>query len=704
MRSVSPATRAVAMLVCCAVAGAAEDILIQDFEGNDYGNWKAEGEAFGSGPAHGTLPRQMEVTGFAGKGLASSFHGGDKSSGTLTSPPFKVERRYINFLIGGGGFRDETCMNLLVDGKVVRSATGSNTQPGGSERLGWQSWDVGELAGKEAVLQLVDKRTGGWGHISVDHIVQSDRKRQDEQAKPALREMTIEKAYLHLPVKNGAPMQRMKVAAGGHVIDEGDIELADDQPDFWVFLCVGPHKGTVATLSVPALPADSKALASIVQADDVPDAANLYKEKKRPQFHFSARRGWLNDPNGLVYYKGEYHLFLQHNPYGWKWGNMHWAHAVSKDLLHWQELPIAIYPYRHGDWAFSGSAIVDKDNTAGFKTGDEDVIVAAYTSTGRGECIVYSNDRGRTFAEYQGNPVVKHAGRDPKLIWYAPGRHWVMAVYDEFEKKRFIAFYSSPDLKTWTFQSRVEGYFECPELFELPVDGKAGNTRWVLYAADAKYSVGRFDGKMFAAGHAGKHQVHWGAFYASQTYNDVPDGRRIQIGWGQIAMEGMPFNQMMTFPCELTLRSTEDGIRMYAKPVKEIEALRMTKHAREEITLDAGRPLSLPVSGNLFEIQAEFAVGNAKSFGVEVAGTRVVYDVAKGSLMNMPLKPVDGKLRMQVLMDRSSLEVCGNDGRVYLTQAFSNPGNIAAVSLFSEAGQTKLVRLEVYELKSVWER
>ena len=162
----------------------------------------------------------------------------------------------------------------------------------------------------------------------------------------------------------------------------------------------------------------------------------MYQEKYRPQFHFSPRIGWNNDPNGLVFYKGEWHLYFQHNPYGWNWGNMHWGHAVSTDLVHWTQLPIAIYPFKYGDWVFSGGAVVDEDNTAGFKSGAEEVIVASYTSTGRGEAIAYSNDRGRTFTDYAGNPVVKHQGRDPKIIWYGPGKHWVMAVYDEEGRRR----------------------------------------------------------------------------------------------------------------------------------------------------------------------------------------------------------------------------------------------------------------------------
>ena len=189
---------------------AGDDILLADFEGETYGEWKVAGEAFGSGPARGTLPHQMEVSGFQGRGLVNSFFKGDGSVGTLTSPPFRVRRPYLNFLIGGGGYEGETCMNLLVDGKVVRTAAGPNTVPGGSEALEWASWDVAEFSGKEAVIQVVDRRTGGWGHINVDHVVQSDRRKAAPQGKgPAEREILLDKAFLNLPVKNGARKCRL---------------------------------------------------------------------------------------------------------------------------------------------------------------------------------------------------------------------------------------------------------------------------------------------------------------------------------------------------------------------------------------------------------------------------------------------------------------------------------------------------------------
>ncbi len=686
------------------------DILVEDFEGETYGDWEVTGTAFGPGPARGTLPGQMPVTGYKGEGLVNSFFGGDASTGTLTSPPLTIERRKINFLIGGGGYEGKTCINLIVDGEIVRTATGPNVEPGGSERLDWHTWNVAEFEGRQAVIEIVDQATGGWGHINVDHIVQSDRRRQEA---PAERALVVERRYLHLPVENGAAMRRMEFRLDEATVREFDIELAldPDEADFWVFADLAPFAGEELVVAVDRLPADSTALAALRQDDEVPGADELYREPLRPQFHFTSRRGWLNDPNGLVYYDGEYHLFYQHNPYGWRWGNMHWGHAVSTDLVHWRELPIALYPQRYGDWCFSGGALVDWDNTAGFQTGEEKVIVATYTSTGRGEALAYSNDRGRTFTDYEGNPVVEHRGRDPKVIWYEPGGHWVMAVYSEIDDEPCIAFYTSADLKGWEYQSHIEGYYECPEIFELAVDGDEAETLWVVYAADGAYALGDFDGSVFTPQHEGKHRFNWGnCFYASQTFSDIPpeDGRRIQIAWGRVAHPGMPFNQMMNFPVVLTLRSTEEGPRLFAEPVEEIALLHETRHAWEDVAVGPENDLLAGIEGELFHVRAEFALGGTERFGFRIRGVPVVYDTGKAALIcndrTAPLAAVEGRIRLELLVDRTSIEVFANDGQVYMPMGMIFPEDDRSLAVFSEGGNATAVSLNVAELRSIWEQ
>ena len=685
--------------------GQADDLVISDFEAEDYGEWQVSGEAFGEGPAPGTLPNQMEVTGYQGERLVNSFYGGDASTGTLTSPPFEIQRPYINFLIGGGKDLQHTCIQLIIDGQAVAVATGPNDSPGGSERLDWHSWQVEPWMGQEATIQIVDQATGGWGHINIDAITQSD---ETKQAEPEARTLTVQETYLHLPVKTGAPMRRMKMMVDGETIREFDIEYDAQDPDFWVFSHVEPYKGLELTLHIDALPADSPGLEAVKQSPTVPKPGQLYEEAFRPQFHFTSRRGWNNDPNGLVYYDGEYHLYYQHNPYGYNWGNMHWGHAVSTDLVHWRELPIALYPQEYGDWCFSGGALVDNQNTGGFQTGKEEVIIAAYTSTGRGECIAYSNDRGRTFTEYEGNPVVEHEGRDPKIIWYEPGQHWVMAVYNQIGESQGIAFYTSDNLKSWQKQSRIDGYYECPEIFELPVDGDEDNPMWVVYAADGAYSLGGFDGKTFTA-ESGKHAFHYGdCFYASQTYSDIPphDGRRIQIAWGRTGHPDMPFNQMMNFPVTLTLRDTDEGVRLFAEPIREIAELHANHAAWQNHALTQDEDAFGIETGELLHIQAVVEVGDAERITLDIRGEPVVYDAQSQRLLcqdsSAPLKPVDGKIHLEMLVDRLSLEIFGNHGRIYMPMSAILDQDNRTVAVKAQGGDANLAQMDVYTLKPIW--
>ena len=490
--------------------------------------------------------------------------------------------------------------------------------------------------------------------------------------------------------ESGAREVRRRLCADASV-REFEIELADGEPSFWAFSDMAAFKGKKLTIEAGKSSAGQKALDAVVQSDDLKNADELYKEKLRPQIHFSSRRGWLNDPNGLVFSHGEYHLFYQHNPYGWDWGNMHWGHAVSKDLVHWQELPVALYPKQFGDWCFSGSAVVDKRNTAGFQKGTEDVIVAIYTSTGRGECIAYSNDDGRTFTDYEANPVVKHSGRDPKVVWYEPSRRWVMAVYDERDGSRGVAFHTSTDLKKWEFRSRIDGFYECPELFELPVDGDAKKTRWVLTAANNEYVLGTFDGKEFKAETKKLRGNQGDCLYAAQTFNNLPgdDGRRLQIGWAQVATPGMPFNQAMTFPTELTLRTTDDGVRLFANPAREIEKLHDKKHVWKDVVLKEGENPLKELHGELFHIRAEFEAQDAARCGFVIRGVPVEYDIK-------------GKLRLEILVDRGLYEIFVNDGRVYVPRRVSPKDEDHTLSVFAKGGACKLNYLEVYELNSAW--
>lgn len=704
------------LLACVPAFAGQEDILIADFEGDDYGDWVVTGDAFGPGPARGTLPDQMAVSGFEGHGLVNSYYKGDGTTGTLTSPPFEIKHKYINFLIGGGKYPGKTCINLLIDGKVVRTATGPNDRPGGSEELNWHGWAVAEFIAAMAQIQIVDKGTGSWGHVNIDHIYQSNKRAAVLSDKT--RDFHVKKRYLNFPVKNGAKKRLISLIVDAKVVREFDIELAPAEPDFWVFLDVSPFRGKRATLRIDRYdPKRGRGFDAVYQADTFIGEENLYKEKLRPQFHFSSRRGWNNDSNGMVYYDGEYHLFYQHNPYGWAWGNMTWGHAISTDMIHWTELGDAIHPDRLGT-IFSGSAVVDERNTAGFQTGDEKVIVCIYTSAGgtnpmsRGQpftqSIAYSNDRGRTFTVYENNPVLGHVGgsnRDPKVIWHEPTHQWVMVLYLD---DHVMGFYTSEDLKSWNFQSKLKCFHECPEFFELPVDGDQDNKKWVLYGASGHYLVGTFDGREFRKD-SEEIQFHYGnCFYASQTFSNIPeeDGRRIQIAWGQVPMPDMPFNQMMLFPVTLRLETTEDGTRMFAEPIREIEKLHGKSHRVRERTLEPGSDPLSDVTGELFHIRAEFELNGAKEFGFVIRGVPVVYDVEREELScqnrSAPLKPASGKIHLELLVDRTSIEVFGNHGRLYMPIGTILPEDNRWLVLFCKGGNVRIDTLEIHELRSAW--
>ena len=404
------------------------------------------------------------------------------------------------------------------------------------------------------------------------------------------RSFTITDDLLLVPIRNGAEKAQVSLFVDGRRVRHFNAELAASEEDvsFWAFFDLRPFQGGQARVAVSG-PSPSR-VDLIRQGDSYPGEEVLYQEDWRPRFHFTSQRGWNNDPNGLVYYEGEWHLFYQHNPVGWGWDNMHWGHAVSRDLVHWRELGDALFPWSDDarGHVFSGGGLIDWKNTSGFGDGDRPPMVVAFTDTEAGESLAWSRDRGRTFTAWEGNPVVEHQGRDPKILWHEPSGRWVMVVYDETEE-RAIDFHSSVDLKSWRFESRLPGFFECPELVELAIDG-GPETRWVVFAADGEYVLGSFDGRVFRPDHPGKHRLWHGNFYASQIYSDAPDGRRVQIGWARgNDYPGMPFNQGMTVPVDLSLRRTADGPRLYAEPVPELRSLRADHHSRLAIRAVAGR-------------------------------------------------------------------------------------------------------------------
>lgn len=641
------------------------DILIADFEGPDYGAWAVTGTTFGTGPARGTLARQYEVSGHKGNGLVNGYHGEDASTGTLTSPEFIIKRPTIAFRISGGHHPGKACLNLIVDGRPVRSATGEN-----SERLERRAWGVSGLIGRKARIQIVDDTARSWGHINVDDIMQTDAR---------------------------------------------DVPIDTPEP--------------------------------------------LWNEKWRPRYHYTPERNWLNDPNGLVFHDGEYHLFHQYNADGIPSDHKDWFHAVSRDLVHWEPLGVAIKG-EDGVSIWSGSAVVDHRNTSGFGKDGEPAMVAIYTGFRladgmQSQCIAYSTDRGRTWSKYAKNPVIdwEPSFRDPKVFWHEPTRKWVMVVSKADEKR--VRFYGSPDLKRWEKLSTFgpagapvdrKANWECPDLFPLPIEGEPGKTKWVLHAgmggghvsggSGGEYFIGEFDGTAFRNDNA-PDVVLWAGYgkddYAAISWNDAagPNGEAYWIGW----MSGLqyagdipthPWLSGLTLPRVLSLRRFPEGLRLITKPAPQLKTLRgvSRRYEGEVVAPDRAFVPDRSVWGDALEIEAVLKPGSAREVGIVVRKgedeeTRVGYDVAQKALFvdrtrsgrtdfnaafpgrsSGPLSMRDGTVSLRLFVDRASVEVFGNGGETVLTELiFPKPGS-QGVQVYAMGGAAEVVSLRIWKLGS----
>lgn len=452
----------------------------------------------------------------------------------------------------------------------------------------------------------------------------------------------------------------------------------------------------------------------------------------RPQFHFTPEKNWHNDPNGLVYYKGEYHMFYQHNPNGNEWGYMHWGHTISSDLIHWKHFPIALYPDENSKdkencTAYSGSAIVDTENLLGMQKGDEKTLVAFYTSQNCGQRIAYSTDKGRTWEKYSGNPIIplneKDDARDPKVIWHEDSKQWVMVLYrktTEDDKTKGISFYTSQNLVDWEWKSHLNGFYECPDLVELQVTNRPDEHKWILFDGDGSYMIGDFNGEEFTV-ESTKLKSDFGKnYYATQTWSNIPDedGRTIQIAW----MRGgkfpdMPFNGQMTFPSELSLTKFNFGYKMIRKPIAEIEKLHGKHYDWENKVIIPGltnNNILKKVEGDCLHIIVEFDIKTADNFGFMLrhgkkkAGTEILYNVKRGTLSvlgsTVPLEPIDNKIKMEILLDRTSIELYANDGQKVISNCFTPDKGADNLALFVNGGELEVVKMDIYKMESIWQQ
>ncbi|OGQ17124.1 MAG: hypothetical protein A2138_23680 [Deltaproteobacteria bacterium RBG_16_71_12] len=507
----------------------------------------------------------------------------------------------------------------------------------------------------------------------------------------------------------------------------------------------------VASIAVAGCPpnVDPQCPEPLMTAAEKTSSSERYAELYRPRYHFSPERGWLSDPNGLIHLDGEWHLFFQHNPDEAMWGPMSWGHAVSTDLINWRPLPVALRPHAQLGSVFSGTAVADRTNSSGL-CGGPSCLVAVFTHAfgddgQQKQSIAASTDGGRTFTEYADNPVIPNPGlvdfRDPKVLWHAPTSRWVMALAAGDRAH----FYTSPDLKSWTKVSELgpfdglEGAWECPDLFPLALGGVE---KWV-FKLDRNVGlgepdnmgftmVGAFDGERFVPETTppGRRIDQGPDFYAAQSFNDAPDGRRVWLGWRESWQYALgtptdPWRGSMSIPRELSLVDDGAGPLLVQRPVPELRALRgacpIASHASIDVSTGSSDALA-GVEGDALEISLVVEPRDARSAGIGLRRgdgeeTRVGYDRERGVVFvdrttsgdvlfassfgarfEAPMALRDGGMPLTIFVDRASVEVFADGGRAVLSVNIYPLPSSVGLAPFAEGGPARLRDVDVQRL------
>ena len=558
------------------------------------------------------------------------------------------------------------------------------------------------------------------------------------------------KKYLLLPVQDNAPEGKIYVVVNnqreGSVIN---IRLAREKVDYYVPLDLSAYEGKNLSIDVQGVP-EASVCWKRIRLSDTFDTAN--REKFRPVYHHTPVYGWMNDPNGMFYKDGVYHLYFQHNPYGSTWGNLSWGHSTSTDLVNWKFEGDAITPDAWG-MIFSGSSVVDYENTAGFGEG---AVVAFYTSAKpspwgdvQTQSMAYSLDNGETFIKYEGNPIVisdKRDFRDPKVFWYAPGKHWVMILAGGQE----MDIYTSKNLKEWKYESSFGakqgahgGVWECPDLVELPVEG-TDEKKWVLICninpggpfggSAAQYFVGDFDGKTFTCDtkpEVTKWMDYGKDHYAAVSWSNTPEKRHTVIAWmsnWQYAnnVPTKQFRSANTLPRDIELYEGSDGeLYLAATPALEVNALRTGKALKYGAfsagTKKVSRKLPVENSG-ICEINLELAPRSADKVYITLSNdkdeqTVMTYDLRNSTFsmdrtasgltdfnkdfpaITVAPCPAEAKQRLRLFIDRCSIEAFEGDGRFAMTNLVFPQHPYTTISIAVDKGRCKVNNLTVNTLK-----
>lgn len=553
-------------------------------------------------------------------------------------------------------------------------------------------------------------------------------------------QIDVPSKYLLLPVEEAAAESKLYMIVDNDVVKTLNLRLAVNKVDYFVPLDISGHTDKNISFNFQMTPEGAVCWKEMKLSDQF-DASN--REKFRPVYHFSPAYGWMNDPNGMVYKDGEYHLFYQYNPYGSMWGNLSWGHAVSKDLLKWEHLPVAIAPDALG-MIFSGSCVVDTDNTAGFGAG---AIVAFYTSASERQVqsIAYSLDNGRSFKKYDRNPVLTSTirdFRDPKVIWHEETKKWIMILAAGQE----MQIYSSSNLKDWTMESRFgegegahAGVWECPDLIELPVKGTELK-KWVLICnlnpggpfggSATQYFVGTFDGKTFVNESPSVTKwMDWGKdHYATVTWSNAPDNRAIALAWmsNWEYANNVPtqqFRSANSIPRDLQLYTKNGETYLSSIPSPELLALRGKAQKKGSFKVDRSHEIGSLLSDNTgtYEIEIRFKNNNADVIGFQLFNS-------KGEEVEMFYNLLDNKFVMdrrnsgqvdfsktfatatsapvskekeyvlRLFVDKSSIEAFDGNGEFVMTNLVFPEEPYNRISFYAKGGSYNVTSFTVYKL------
>lgn len=600
------------------------------------------------------------------------------------------------------------------------------------------------IAGAALALPVSSAAAAG---VQIDHLGTNN----------TLVRVTGTEKYLILPVQESVDDARINVLADGKIAETIYVRLARSKTDYTVPFDLTPYEGKNVILDIVTPQGRSSVREAKddvcwkgIEAADTFDTADR-EIRYRPAYHHTPLYGWMNDPNGMFYKDGVWHLYYQYNPYGSKWQNMTWGHSSSTDLVNWTHEPVAIRPDGLGS-VFSGSCVVDRDNSAGF---GKDAVIALYTSAGTSQMqsMASSTDGGMTFTRYPGNPVLtlESEARDPNMFWNDETGEWNLVLAHALDHE--MLFFTSPDLKTWTLQSGFgkgegaqDGVWECPDLFKLPVEG-SDLSKWVLICninpggpfggSAIQYFIGDWDGKTFRADtdRSGRIPTKWLDYgkdnYALVSWSDAPEGRRTAIGWmsnWQYAAEvpTVQYRSSNTLPREIALFRGDDG-EIYASnaPSPEVESLReRTVLDKSNFTLNRNaRSFALPVAnGGICEIVAEIDAMNADSVTMTLSNSAgnvvdmtydteartMSFDRTRSGLVDFsesfpavtvaPTRENRGKITLRIFVDRSSIELFGNDGRFVMTNLVFPEQPYSTLAVSAHGGKAKVRNLKIYSL------